>query len=245
MYGDEELVAAGVLVLEEKAHLNIGWDILRHGYWGNEEEFEEFSRLQVAAMAADAASAGNVIPVSDSANAHTPLEVLLPAQVRRASGIQAATLALHAVASALPAFDALNDTQVLEVRDRLHDELAQFRLEMLQLAPTLRKLLDEASCEELHAEAKYVIDTGVLPAVQQLKRRLEAERSAFWRRVLLKGAAILPKMAVAWVEKGALQAALAGLGQGLELADEASQDCLARLTRGGGLSFLLKLSEMK
>ena len=146
----------------------------------------------------------------------------------------------------LPPIGEIEDEDILRVREDLSDELTPFRRNMIKLAPLIRQYVNEdATIKEVHDEAKYLIETNIIPALGELRDRIERERSVFWRKLLLKSGLILPKFIINWTQKNIISAAVDSLGDLSELAvsNIDRQLLIDNMKRDGGMGFLLSLEK--
>jgi hypothetical protein len=117
---------------------------------------------------------------------------------------------------------------------------------MLALSPTVRSGIEhEATLQDIYHEARYVVDTQVFPALGELQNRLAKEKGKFWRSMLLKGSAVIPKFVLNWTTQGMLSAAVNAIGCAkdltLDLIDR--ENLVASLMKRGGLGYLLAVAE--
>jgi hypothetical protein len=137
--------------------------------------------------------------------------------------------------------------EILQAREKLNEQLQEFRAGMLSLAPRIRSAISaNASISDVYEEARYLADTEVVPALQELKRRLRMERGRFWRSLLQKVTSRLPRIALNWTTKGAIAGAVEALETGGEIAlggveREKLRDSVHSF---GGLGFLLSVSQL-
>ena len=153
-------------------------------------------------------------------------------------------MAIQSLDLALPPFACLNAEDVLEAREKLKNELIPFRAAMFTLAPKVRSGIGaNLSMGELYKEARYIVETDVLPRLVELKRRLEVERGTFWRRLIQKAGSHLPSIALKWASSSGVSAAV----DAVKLAGDASMDMieneklLHQLLTNGGLGYLVNL----
>jgi len=250
LFQNDVLAKAGVLEPREEELLSEHEVDFTPGRPGGteEEEFNRYVRLQITAMAMQACKAHEAVPVTDDPNWPIPASLLSHLDVLRFAKLQATALAIESLKISLPSIAPLRDDEILEARDRLHEELVRFRIAMLALSPALRSGLEsEASMPEIMREAKYIAETQIRPALVDIQRRLDTEKGRFWRRLVLKGAGILPQFIVNWVSKGALSAAMTAF----EKANEAVATYFDHLSlveclkAQGGLGFLLAVGDIQ
>lgn len=247
LFGDDMLVEAGILELKEKVLFpEIEVDFSPEYPWGTDEEFDKYIRLQVTAMTMDICSGSNLVPVTDDPAWPVPASMLENLDLLRFSHLQASALAIQSLEIALPPIADIPDADILKAREELREQLVPFRRAMLALSPAVRSGLgSEATLLDIHREAKYIVDTQVAPALGELRDRLAKERGKFWRRLLLKGGAVVPQFILNWTTKGALSAAVNAVGSAkdltLDLIDR--ENLLASLKSQGGLGYLLAVTD--
>jgi len=115
-------------------------------------------------------------------------QITLPGVGSILSPLQMSTfLASRALHLALPGLSPLYPEEILEVRDKLSDELHSFRRSMLRLSMTLRTLLKahpSPSKEDILREADFLLDTMVKPDLEEVKNRIQKENARVFRRLL-------------------------------------------------------------
>lgn len=246
-YSDSPLVEEEVLELREELLLeDIEMNFTEGYFWGTEEESNRYYDLQVTKMALDLYDKENAIPITDNANMAVPASLIEKKKFLRFAHLQAAALAMQSLEIALPNFSNISDSDILEARLKLKDQLIPFRRAMLMMAPMVRNGMNsEATLSDIYTEAKYIVDTKIIPAVDELKDKLHKERGRFWGRLLLKGGISIPKLAFNWVTKGALAASVIGIDDFRNIALDTidHQGIIETLKNQGGIGFLLKASE--
>jgi hypothetical protein len=245
-FEDDPLVKAGVIQLEEEILLDevdeMFADAPTDGFWP--ADFEHYVDLQVTGMALAKAGDSSFVPVTDNSGFQVPALILGKFEVTRNAHLQAVAAAIASIDMVLPPIASLHDEDILQLRDLLADHLVPFRSAMLELAPRIRSYLESgAQLADVHKEAQYVVDTVVSPVLADCKARLEKEKSTFWRRVILKGAGVLPRFVLNWAEKSLIAAAVDGVTVLSHLGEAAIEHevLLENMKRRGGLGFLLKL----
>ncbi len=144
--------------------------------------------------------------------------------LRRQAQLQAAALAVRALDIVVPPIGEVSEEDILETRYRLREQLIPFRRGMLALVPVVRSGIESAaSLNEVYEEAGYVVETTVIPALNELRDRLEREKGKFWRRLLFRGALAAPRIVLNLATQSPLVAALSALsdtaGVGREVAE--------------------------
>lgn len=234
LFSDDVLVKAGIIELEEENVL--------HGVQA--ATFDNYVDLQVTGMALQKCNQGSLVPVTDNPDFQIPAFVLTKSDILRNAELQAASVAISSIDLVLPPIGGINDEDILQLRDELSNELVPFRRSMLRLAPLIRQHMDEgAGIKELYDEARYLTQTTIIPSLGDLRDRIEKESGAFWRRILLRSGAIIPRFIINWTQKDIVSAAVGSLGDLSELAGLGidRQRLIDNILREGGIGFLLSL----
>lgn len=238
---DDALYEAGILEpREETLYSDIGANLS----WN--DEFEKYQRLQITAMTMDMCRVDNIVPVTDDPSWPIPASLLQNFDLPRFAHLQASALAIQSLKIALPPIATLSDLDILKAREELIEQLIPFRNAMLALSPTVRSGIEStASISDIYGEAQYIVDTQISPALSELKRRLAIEKGTFWRRLILKGSAIVPEFLLNWTTKNGLEAAIKAVDGMKDLTlDIIDRDNLLKsLKNEGGLGFLLSVTE--
>lgn len=246
-FSDEPLVKAGVVeVIEEVLLPEVEVSFSPGYYWGTEEEFDQFCRLQITAMAMNTCAHGGFVPITDDPDWPIPASLTQKIDLARFAQFHAAALAVRSLGIALPPIADLSDEDILQARDELREQLAPFRNSMLVLSPLVRDGIQSGiTLAEIYEEAKYVVDTKVAPAIFELQVRLSKEKGRFWRRLIIKSGAVIPKFVVSWTTKNALSAVVDGLSDTKDLAIDfmEHEKLLNSLKTQGGLGYLLSVSD--
>lgn len=102
----------------------------------------------------------------------------------------------------LPALQGLNPEQIIEVRNKVKDTREGFAMHLQKLSKGIEdRLKQDTSLAEVHAWAKSVIETELIPDYREFRRQLAAERSGFWRKVLDVSAKVFEINAAPWTPK--------------------------------------------
>lgn len=247
-FSDDPLVEEGVIELREEYLISeVEADFSEGMPWGTDEEFNRYFCLNVTAMALRCCGSEGYVPVTDSPDVSIPACYVDKIETKRASYLQAGTTAMQSLDLLIPAFATLQPEEILEVRERLRNELEPFRLAMLSLAPKVRSgITDGSSLEEVRKEAKYIAETSILPALGELERRLSLENGVFWRRLLQTTIGAAPRIALSWLGKGALASVIETVATGRELviAQIGRESLVDSLRSSGGLGYLLSVSNL-
>jgi hypothetical protein len=239
----DALVEAGIIeAREELLYSNIGIDLS----W--DDEFEQFYKLQITAMAMDICGVNTAVPVTDNLDWPIPAFMVRNIDLLRAARIQASALAIESLEIALPPIANISDEDILIAREELKDQLIPFRRAMLSLAPSVRGGIEnEASLTDIYREAKYVVETQIGPPLNELRDRLERERGKFWRRLMIQGTGVLPKFILSWIARDPLSAVVEAVSSSKDLLLDATDhnNLMRSLRTQGGLGYLLSVAEHK
>ncbi len=184
--------------------------------------------------------------MTDKANTPVPISVLTQLDIEYASSIQASALAVQSLDLLLPDFASLTSYEILEVREKLKDQLTPFRAAMLALAPKVRSgIIEKAPLSQVFKEAKYIAETDVFPRLTELKRRIDLEQGMFWRKIIQKVGGNLPGIALKWVSGSSLTAAIdaAKVGSGIAAQAIDNNTLCNSLLANGGLGYLLNIQK--
>lgn len=247
-FSDDPLVDANVLELRAEVMVpEIEPKSTPEHYWGTGEDLERFVELQVTSMALNVCVDSGAVPVTDRPDWPVPATLANKIDVRRFAKLQAASLAMQSLDIIIPVSTEITSEDILEARYRLKEQLIPFRRAMLSLAPFVRQGISSySSVEEVHKEAKYIVETRVAPTIHDLRDRLSKEKSQFWRRLIMKSGMLVPRIILNWVSKDALTAAILSL----ESAQEVTLDMIDRKTllsslkTHGGLGYLLSVGDI-
>jgi hypothetical protein len=238
LFSDDPLVKEGVLDLREEFLLDeIDEDSYPTNSLDTDEEFQRYYDLNVTGMALLCCEKEGAVPATNRPTAPIPISLLRSRDLSRAAGIQAGALAIQSLDLALPQFSTLESHDILEAREKLKDQLVPFRSAMFALAPKVRSGINsDASFGELYKEARYLVETDVLPRLDNLKRRLELERGTFWRKLIQNVGSQLPSIALKWISGSSAAAAVdAAKLAGGTAAQAIDNDKLAHKVKGSSL----------
>jgi hypothetical protein len=246
LYGDNALVNAGVIELREETLLDeIHTDFSPEFYWGTEEEFELYSKLQITAMSLNDCIQNGSVPLTDIADSPVPVSMLEKIDLKRFAQLQASALAIQSLKIALPPFKEISDEEILEARDKLKEQLVSLRIAMLTLAPSIRHGIENnVTLSNIHKEARYVVDTRINPSLQELRKKLELEKGRFWRRLILQGSNIVPTFLLNWITGNAITAALKAANSSKDFALSLIQreETIETFKNQGGIGYLLEIA---
>jgi hypothetical protein len=239
LFDGDLLVEEGVIEPREESLLgDIELKSSAGEFWGTDEEYEQYVRMQVTGMAIKGYRDKGIVPVSDDQAWPVPASLLQNLDLSRCASLQASALALESIRIAVPAFAAMSDHDLLEAREKLRDHLIPFRCAMLSLAPSVRSGIESgATVSDVQREAKYIVDTKVAPALAELRERLSKERGRFWRRLITRGGAAVPQVILNWTTGNAIAAALSAI----ETTRDITLDAIdwSSIRNHGGLGYLL------
>jgi len=242
-FSDDPLVDEGVLELREEFLLEeIQGDFSPEHPWGTDEEFQKYFDLNVTGMALICCTKERAVPATHKTDTPIPISVLSALDVNRAAKIQASALAVQSLDLTMPAFATLESYDILEAREKLKDQLSPFRSAMFALAPKVRSGISlDAPITEVYSEAKYVVETDVIPRLEDLKRRLKLENGAFWRKLIYKIGGQLPGIALKWISGAGVLSAVesAKLTGGVAAQAVDNEQLVAQLLSNGGLGYLV------
>jgi hypothetical protein len=247
-FSDDPLVDEGILDFREEFLLDeIEGDFSPGHFWGTDEEFRKYHDLNVAGMALICSENEGAVPATHRADTPIPISVLSSLDVNRAANIQATALAIQSLELTLPEFATLNSYEILEAREKLKDQLQPFRSAMFSLAPKVRAgIAANASIPEVFKEAKYIVETDVIPRLDELKNRLKLEKSSFWRKLVYKISGQLPGIALKWISGAQAIAAIdsAKLLGGIAGQAVDNERLASQLLSNGGLGYLIQCQEI-
>ncbi|MHC4544382.1 MAG: hypothetical protein ACYTDW_07395 [Planctomycetota bacterium] len=248
LFGDNLLVKAGIIELEEEILLSKVDELVddwpMEGGWPR--NFNRYVKLQVAGMAVMKCKDRSFVPVTDKQDFRVPALILNEFDTTSNAKLQAIAAAVESIEMVMPPIIEMEDEDILMLREELANDLIPFRRAMLGLAPQIRKYLNEgASIPDVYREAKYVIDTSVNPILAECRARIEREKRAFWRKILLRAGGILPKFIMNWTEKSIVSAGVDAVKDLSELGVLAinNESLLENMKSQGGFGFLLNLEE--
>lgn len=153
-------------------------------------------------------------------------------------------LAIEAVSLVLPSFLSVEPERVAEFRAETKSLVRPFRTEMVKFTAELASAIATgASAKDLEAASRFLAETRVLPALQDLARQLKDPVKPFHRIAIDIGEA-----AMATASGGLSPALTAGwcILRGTKLASEYTQLYIDREgKKKTGLGFLLKVSDQQ
>jgi len=246
IYANDVMVESGILEVREELLVPEIDSQFDSKNLDDNEIFDEYVRFQITAMTMAECNSSKAVPVTDDPAWPVPASLLQNLDLKRFARLQATALAVQSLEIVVPPFAEIKDEDILEAREKLYDQLLPFRQAMLALSPVVRNGISCGnSLSEIQHEAKYIVDTHVVPALGKLHDRLNKEKGKFWRRIIYKGAAFIPQFVLNWTTKGALSSVIDAVENSKDIAmDLIDRDSLIDSLRiEGGLGYLLALSE--
>ena len=120
------------------------------------------------------------LPVSDVPELPAPVVQPLGSSAREL----AAAIAEQCVELMVPESHWTGSEDILELRAALRDELEAFQVMMLRLAGKLRGLVGtEPDRDRVAREARFLVETDVVPHVHAIERRVAMEKGKLWRKM--------------------------------------------------------------
>ena len=243
----QQLVDSGVLEpIEEILLSDVNIEFSPGHFWGTDEEFDKYIRLQVTAMALNACNNQEIVPVTDDPKWPIPASLVENLDILRFAHLQASALAIQCLEITLPTIANIEDEEILMAREELNEQLIPFRRAMLALSPAVRNGIEhEAKLGDIYREARYIVDTQVSPALGELQYRLQKEKGKFWRKLLLKGSSLIPKFILNWTTQGTLSATMNAIIDAKDITLDLinRKDFVSSMIRHGGLGYLLAVAE--
>jgi hypothetical protein len=234
------LVENGVIeLIEEELIPDVGEE-----YY--DQDLDKYVDLQITAMALEKCKEDLVVPITDNPKFKIPASIIEEIDISRNAKLQATAIAISSVEMILPPINELSEEDVLIAREKLSDQLIPFRRNMLKLSPLLRNMINENSTvKNIYAEARYLTETSIMPALSELRERIEKEKGVFWRKLLMRSGKVLPKFILNWSQKNLISAAIDSLGDLTEIGISSidRQSLIDNLKKEGGLGFLLSLED--
>lgn len=169
----------------------------------------------------------------------------LPTDVKANARALGTALALEAVTLALPALPELSFEQIAELRAETRDDVRPFRLAMLKLSKDLNAaLLSDSTLVDVNREARFLVETTVMPELTELREALSRPQRPWHRRALDLAKAVPELVGNFATLPTSLATARLLVRIGSILADvRDDQLAAAGVAKRGGLHFLLKLQE--
>jgi hypothetical protein len=158
----------------------------------------------------------------------------------------AVLLAMKSIQLVLPRTKRAHPELILEARVRLSDQLPAFWSAMLKLTADLKQRVGDCkSLDDFSREAQELADITVLPALIDLKNKLEKERKGWFRSILSsvqRGLRLMvgnPPLTQQQLVTNALI-----LSSDVAMSTAGKMQTIEALKQEAGLTFLLELQEM-
>lgn len=189
----------------------------------------------------------NMLPISDYS-----YDNFKKTATNKLSETLAWAIADECLSIAIPCANAIPPEVILEIREKLKDELIPFRMAMLALVDDLTsKMVDLkelnivtgnlADMKEVKLVAEHIAKTKVQPTLSDLKRKIEQEKSKLWRKVFGKTISWIPIIAKLIISPSPdlIYRAVENGGKSMEELLLSAQGITS--VQQQGLNFLLKL----
>lgn len=158
----------------------------------------------------------------------------------------ACLLAMKSVELVLPAMKSAEPEIILEARDRLKDQLPLFWASMLKLATKLKaEINQDMNLKDVFFETQEIVDTTVLPALVELKEKINKEKKSWFYKILnpvYDGV----KMFMGNPKLTTENLVITGLTTGMNIASNIVEQEyeIQKIKKEAGLTFLLRLDEL-
>ncbi|KFZ38947.1 hypothetical protein HR45_00655 [Shewanella mangrovi] len=156
---------------------------------------------------------------------------------------------------ALPCANSIHPEEILEIREKLSQELLPFRMAMQSLVSNLMNEIinlkelnivgiGTSEIEDFHYAAKYLVKTKVEPELTSLSRKISLENGKLWRKVFGRTISWVPLVAKAFISPSPeiIYGALDKGGKDIE--DLLLKAQTASAVRQQGLNFLLNMQSI-
>lgn len=170
----------------------------------------------------------------------------LPSGVKSNAKALSTILALDAIQLVLPRLPHLSFENVAELRAETRDDVRPFRRAMLRLSKELDAAIRaDATTTEIQRAARFLVETTVMPELQELRETLEAPQRPWYRRAM-DVASSVPELAANFATLPTAMASaklLAALGSVLvDVRDD--QLTAEKAAKRGGFQYLLRVHEL-
>jgi hypothetical protein len=168
-------------------------------------------------------------------------------ELRANARVLSTALALEAVTLVLPPLPDLSFPQIAELRAETRGEIKPFRRAMLKLSKDLHSaLLGASTLSDVQKEARFLVETTILPELAELRETLSKPRRP-WHRRAMDLAKSVPELVGNFATLPTSMATarlLARIGSALaDVRDD--QLAAAGIAKRGGLHFLLRIQEQE
>lgn len=186
-------------------------------------------------------SSNNNLPlVSDSTMMPLPSHIPHKANAE----LLAAHLSLAALALILPRIKPLSAPEIMEVREKMRDDIQSLNTTLLSYAGKLRdRMGEDSSLEDLQQEAEFIAKTEVYPQVEYLRRTIETPGRIVKRNALdftLENPELITSMMLQPQNLDVWLKVLKATGKQVKTVVDEIRDGAER-ERASGLGLLLKL----
>ena len=202
---------------------------------------EDSYQLSISSTAYHLASKNNWILFGDKSDIKLPFMESNEKNVKLFSSL----LAEECLKIVLPRTISLNAEDILYAREKLKTELIPFRMTLQKLTSLLRDGIKNCkSIDEFKSEAKFIAESKVEPALNEIVRRIEIEKNKLWVRIFGKVLNWIPLVAKSFFVPSpdnlfkTLERVYSDVGDVAKGINEFN------LAKEPGLSFLLKTDEI-
>jgi hypothetical protein len=204
-------------------------------------EFNDEYHLDISATAYDLAKKNNWILIGDQS------EIKLPFMSEDENNVKflSSLIAEECLRIILPKSISLNAEDILTARDKLKNEIVPFRMTLQKMSSLLRDgIRNSQSIDDVKKEARFLAESQVEPALNEIIRRIEIEKDKLWIKIFGK--------VVSWIPLVAKSFIMPSPDNLFKTMDKVYGDvgCLAsnindfNLVKEPGLSFLLKTDKI-
>ena len=127
------------------------------------------------------ASSNNLPLINDNPN--IPVPAFSGESPKNNAKILSTVLAMECIGLILPSIKPMQPVELSEFRDEAKDLIVPFRSSLLSYAAELNSVIaSDATNEEIQQQAKFMVDTKVLPQLLELKAFIEQPSKAWYNR---------------------------------------------------------------
>lgn len=158
----------------------------------------------------------------------------------------ASLLAMKSIELVLPAMKKAEPEIILEARDRLKAQLPLFWASMLKLSTKLKtEIKQDMKPDDIFFEAQEIVDTTVLPALLELKEKIDKEKKSWFYKIInpvYDGV----KMFIGNPKLTTENLIITGLTTGMNITSNfiEREYEIQKIKKEAGLTFLLRLDEL-
>lgn len=129
-------------------------------------------------------AARNNLPLIND-NPNLPVPGIGNASIRSNAQSLSTILAIESIKVVLPKLKALTPPELEDFREETKEIVKPFRMAMLRLSRDLNGAIEaDSSLEDVQREAKFIVETCVLPELTDLRRFIEDPSGPWYRRVV-------------------------------------------------------------